>query len=469
MAVAIAFLAGVGSAQTPDGLEIVLPVDRLGLEAAVTELIDREITALASAPQSASLRGRLGLAYEANLLWSEAERCFEQAVRLDPADEIWRLHRAIALLALGRTDEALGLLEALSGPKALPATLQRLGYLRLEYGDLGGAADAFRWLIEVTPVSAAGYLGAGEVALQQGKAEPAIERFEQALAVDPSTLSAHYQLGLAYRELGRLDDARRELAIGAGVEVRWLDDPMSPEVRRLRVFLTAPIDLAASYLGAGQVAEAAALLEELLRRHPANVTVLNNLAISYLRLDRLDEARTLLGTALSINDQHFTTYLNLSSWAERSGLPDEAAERARQARERAPGVAATHQAVARTLRLSAADGSLPTRERQEEARLSLERSVEVGADHPGAYLDLARLSWTLERPERAYEVLERLLERWPDFWPAELQRAWFLSRQGRFGEAERAVEKVRAIVPEHPDIASIERWIAERRGGEGDE
>jgi len=461
---AIVLLAGASWAQTTDSLEIVLPSDRSGLEAAVVELIDQQVAATRSEPSSASSRSRLGLVYEANLLWPEAERCFAQAARFDPGEEVWRLHRAIALQSLGRADEALALLETMDDGEVLPATLQRLGYLRLEHGDLSGAADAFRRLMDAAPASAAGFLGAGEVALQQGEVEPAVTWLERALTLDPSTSSAHYQLGLAYRKLRRLEDAKRELALGADSEMRWVDSPLSPEVRRLRVFLTARIDLAAGYLGAGRPAEAASILEDQLRRHPSNVTVLNNLAIAYLRLDRLAEGHALLEKALSLDDGHFTTYLNLSSWARRSSLPEESLERAEQARERAPGVAATHQAVARALLAPGADGSRPDRLRQEKARLSLEKAVEVGADHPGVYLDLARLSSTLQRQERAFELLEQLLERWPDFWPADLQVAWWLSRQGRFVEAERALDKVREVVPEHRDIAAIERWIAERRG-----
>lgn len=466
LAVTVVLLAVPGRAQSD--LEIVLPVNRPGLEAAVVELIDAEIAAMRREPVSAASRGRLGLVYEANLLWAEAEACFEQAARLDPGDEIWRLHWAVALQSLGRVSDALDLLETLAGEATLPATLQRLGYLRLEHGDLEGAADAFERLIVAMPESAAGYLGAGEVALQQDETAAAVERLEKALAVDSSAFSAHYQLGLAYRKLGRLDDAKRELALGADSVVPWVDDPISSEVRRLRVFLTARIDLAAAYLGAGRPGDAAMVLEEQLRRHPSNVTVLNNLAIAYLRLDRLAEARALLDRALGIDLEHFTTYLNLSSWAQRSGLNEEARQRARQAREKAPGVAATHQAVARTLLLPDADGTRPTRERQEQARLSYEKAVDVGADHPGVYLDLARLSSTLMLQTKAFEVLDEALERWPDFWPADLQRAWMLSRQGRFVEAEEALAKVRAVVPEHPDIASIERWIDERRGSEGD-
>lgn len=464
--VAIAMSATTTWAQTTESFEVVLPQDRPGLEAAVAESVDREVAAVRSEPLSATSRGRLGLVYEANLLWTEAERCYAQAVRLDPGEEVWQLHRAMALESLGRVAEALDLLETAGRGDALPATLQRLGYLRLEHGDLPGAADTFRRLIAAAPMSAAGYLGAGEVALQQGEVEPAVEWLEQALDLDASAFSAHYQLGLAYRKLRRLDDARRELALGSGAEIRWLDDPLSSEVRRQRVFLTARIDLAAAYLDTGRAGEAASILEEQLRRHPSNVTVLNNLAIAYLRLDRLAEGRALLEKALSLDDQHFTTYLNLSSWAQRSGLLDEAVERARQAREKAPGVAATHQAVARTLLAPRADGSRPSREQQEEARLSFERAVEVGADHPGVYLDLARLSSTLQRQERAFELLEQVLARWPDFWPADLQAAWWLSRQGRFTEAEQALAKVRAVVPDHRDIAAIETWIAERRPAE---
>lgn len=441
-----------------------MPESRPDLDPAVAELIGQQVERLRLEPTSAALRGRLCAIYEANLLWPEAMRCYVQMIDLEPSAEVWRLHHAVALQGLGRTAEALEALEAVAESAALPATLQRLGYLRLEHGDLAGAAAMFDRLIATTAESAAGYLGAGEAALQQGEVERAVELLERALAIDPSAMSAHYQLGLALRKQRRLEDARRELALGADSEMRWVDSPLSAEIRRARVFLTARIDLAATLLGAGRPAEAATVLEEQRKRHPRNVTVLNNLAIAYLRLDRLTEGRALLDEALSIDAEHFTTYINLSSWALRSGLRDEAIARATQATEKAPGVAATHQALAQALLARQAGGAPAGPDSQEAARRSLETAVESGADHPAVYLDLARLSAKLGRQERGYELLEEALERWPDYWPADLQAAWWLSRQGRLAEAEQALDRVREVVPEHRDIAAIERWIAERRG-----
>ena len=447
----------------------VLPEGRENLDPAVLTVIERAIEGVNADPTSGAARGRLAMAYEANLLWPEAARAYEQAAAVDAENELWRLHHAIALIQVGQIEAAQGVLEQLvrDAPELAPG-LERLGYLRLELGDPEGAMQIFSRLQRLMPAAAASYEGAGEAALQGGDPELALRLLERALAIEPNRSSARYRQGLALRALGRMEEAKLYLAAGTGAQPVLLSDALEGDLTELAVHLNARLTKAAALLAAGLPEEAASVLEVALEGHPENVVVLNDLAIAKMRSGSLPEARELLERAREIDPGHFGTYLNLSSWAVAAGEPEEAAGYARQAVQAAPGVAATHAALASTLGDPqlvgrGADPSALRQERLEE----LSRAIELGIDSPDVYLGLARERARDGLVDEALEPLAAALRRWPDFWPADLMRAWILVRTDRWPEAEEAVERVRMVVPDHADLPKLGRLLEEAASPEG--
>ena len=443
---------------------------RDGMDPVVAALVEDAAEAVELEPRSAEARARLCMAYEANLLWPEAARCYPLLGDLEPRQALWKLHEARARLESGEIDAARRLLElALELEPELAAARHRLADLLVEAGELERAQQLFEELVRDRPERPEGYLGAGEVDLLAGRIERATERLERAVALDPGLAAAHYQLGLAYRAAGRLDEARRELALGAGAARRYLPSPLDSRLAELRVHMTAQVDRAAELLAAGRDAEAAALLESLVDRAPANATLRNDLAVAYLRQDRLDAARSQLDRALELEPAAFGTYLNLSAWAARAGDVAAAVEFARRALELAPGVAATHLALARTLGDRRYLASLPDASAARGEMLAeLDRALSLGVGTPDPYLLLARERWRDGRGEEALETLAAALRRWPDFWPGHLMRAWILARAGRVAAAEQSLATVRELAPGHPDVAEIERLIAAGRSDGAD-
>jgi tetratricopeptide (TPR) repeat protein len=440
-----------------------------GLDEAVARLVTAAADAVREAPADIEAWTRLCMACEANLLWPEAARCYGRLAALDARPALWELHGAIAALELGDTGVARDLLaSALERQPDLQPARHRLADLLLEAGDLEGAARLFDELITALPASAAGYLGAGEVDLLADRVDRATERLERAVALDPSSAPAHYQLGLAYRAAGRLAEAERELALGAGGARDYLPSPLAERIAPLAVHVTAQVDRAAALLAAGRNDEASALLESLVLRSPDDPTLLNDLAVAYLRQGRLDAARTLLDRAVAIEERDFRTRLNLSSWALRAGRPEEAVEQARLAVDLAPGVAATHLALARALaEPHRVAGEVDPAATRRDRLAALERAVELGVDTPDAYLELGRERWRDGGERQALETLDAALRRWPDFWPGYLMQAWILVRDGRFDEGEERLERVRELAPGHADIDALERLIEEGRGRSG--
>jgi Flp pilus assembly protein TadD len=85
-----------------------------------------------------------------------------------------------------------------------------LAEVYLSLNRLADARDLFQQLIEVFPAVARA--GLGEIALREGRFNEAVEHLEAALTRAPEATSIHYSLGMAYRGLGRLDQARSHLA-----------------------------------------------------------------------------------------------------------------------------------------------------------------------------------------------------------------------------------------------------------------
>ena len=275
---------------------------------------------------------------------------------------------------------------------------------------------------------------------------------ERAVDLAPGYRAAHYLLGTAYMRLGRHPEAELELARGVGGTIRYLQDPLGIRAQEYAVSLTARIARAGAYLGAGQPRKAAEILEAARAFHLENVTVLNNLAIAHLRMGRLGDAEKLLLRARELDPAKFSTYLNLVSWALRSGRLDEALAHADAAVDRAPDHAAPRFTRAQVLAHA---------QRYEEALASLEESLQRDAANPQAMAFSGDLCRQLGRHETAREHYWSAIEIDPDLLPAVVGLARASLALGDQEAAAESLEKARKLAPRHPLVATLERELQE--------
>jgi tetratricopeptide (TPR) repeat protein len=88
----------------------------------------------------------------------------------------------------------------------------RLGDIAMRRSDPKAAAAHYARALELQPDDPGANLGMAKILMsmhEPEKAEPHLERAAQLEPFDPAT---HYRLGVLYRELGRAEDSRRELA-----------------------------------------------------------------------------------------------------------------------------------------------------------------------------------------------------------------------------------------------------------------
>lgn len=88
----------------------------------------------------------------------------------------------------------------------------QLGALFSLRGDADAALSHYQHAAELAPDDPEAQVGLGKVLLSSGQFEKALEHLLHAVAVDPLDAQAHYRLAQAYRQLGRISEADREVA-----------------------------------------------------------------------------------------------------------------------------------------------------------------------------------------------------------------------------------------------------------------
>ena len=431
-----------------------LPANLSQLDPNVIELVGQQMTRIKMHPDVAESYAELGMIYEANTLWPEARSAYAAALELEPAPTWWRLHLAIANRTAGDLQESLRLLRGLAaGHPDLAPVQQRLGEALAESGELAGAASAYSRVIELAPQMPEGYHGLGEVRLLQRDYAAARELLQRAVALDRAYRAPRYALGLAYRGLGMLDEAQREMAAGIDALPRYLSDPLTAKIQGYVVNLPALRIRAANLLNSRRPDQAALLLEQILKQQPGKAADLNNLAIAYMHMGRFDEAQASLDQAREIAPEKFSTWLNLSSLATRRGDAEAAAGYAKTAVERAPEMAQTHVALAMA---EAELGNL------EQTAASLERALQLDARNPQTHGMLAEVSVQLGRLELAEEQFRSVLIIQPNALTAVLKLGQLYLQQERLDEAGEMLLRAQALAPGNERVAAFEREMRQQ-------
>jgi len=429
------------------------------LDPAVHALLAEHHARAVAAPEEAAAQGSYGLALEANGLLPEAARAFARAAALAPAEPAWRYHEAVLRLACGETAAARGALEELARAHPdEPWIRQRLGDLLLGLGEFETARPHFVRVVELAARAgeggSEGYTGLGACELALGRPSEALKALERAIALDPSYRSAHYQLGLAYRELGRREEAERALARGLLAQPRPLPDPLTTELRRLTVGPAARLQLALQFLEAGRPERAVRILEALNKGAPEDIVVLNNLGLALQRVGELPRAQECLQDAARLAPDEPETWLNLAELALAQNTSARALEHAERALELAPDSARAH----------LVRGKVRARQRKfAEAAGDLEAALTLDPREHQALAELGDVRLALGTHEAAREAFRRLAEERPQDPAGALGLARVALAQAAPDEAHRQLAAARALAPEDPAVVALARELEARR------
>jgi len=148
--------------------------------------------------------------------------------------QLWRRRRpgpvgpfeeGVAAIEAGRYREAYHLLtRALHEPNidavAAAAMYNKRGVALVHQERREEALSDFKAAIEADPTYTAAIVNIGNLALERGEVEAAIEQYEAALRIDQECALAHHNLGTAYRKLGRRSESVRHLRMADKIRAR---------------------------------------------------------------------------------------------------------------------------------------------------------------------------------------------------------------------------------------------------------
>jgi len=429
-------------------------VDSETLDDEVVQLVERVRREVEKDPANAAAHGKLGLVFEANQLWDEAEQSFANAVKLDTSDPLWAYHQAIALRQAGETQRALALLQSSALRLANMAGPQyRLGVALLEADRVDEAEQAFERTRALLPTIPDPYLGLGEVELHRENYAAALPLLEKAVALEPSYKTAHYALGLALRGVGRTDEAALHLAEGLGGKRRYIPDALEAELRTYAVNFSGQFERATNYVNSGQANKGIAILEKLLVGRPNDTNVLNNLANGYIALRDYERAVTLLERAAGVNDTLFPTYINLAACYLGMQRLDDALVAADRAVELAPEMGRAHLKRAEIL---------VALNRLQDAYSALKSCVRYDARDGGAFIALGQVCARTHKNAEAVEHLLTGIRLKPDSILARTELGLVYLRLGEGEKALATYREVQPMAPESPQVHALKRQLEQR-------
>ncbi len=379
---------------------------------------------LADNPDDAIALREYGLLEQSTGDLRKAQRWFERALAIDPADSSTRLYLAEVHYHRGENDQALRALDVLLTTDAGMADAHLLRAFVL--GDMGhhdAATDATRRANALDPALAALQSDLSlDPRLAPASGAPAgsvpaipITRVARSvpamLGVVGTESLARHGLGLAFRQRGYFDEARREFdrAVEQGEDALLVQHSLAeldlvqgrPEDarRRYEALLAERGDDArlwnehgVALHQAGDVETAAESYRRALRADPRHALAYNNLGVALDDLGDGVPAREAMQRATQLEPQLVRARLNLARWSLRHRDPLTALAVLRELVAFHPGLADAWHEMGR---------ALLALHRTDEARQAVSSAIEHRPDHAEARHTLAQILGTLGDDEGA--------------------------------------------------------------------
>jgi tetratricopeptide (TPR) repeat protein len=306
--------------------------------------------AQAASAQSASALYESGRTAMLEERYYEAMESFLESLRVNPsyAEPVAAL--AECFYSLGEFDQALSYVRrarALSRGSSSLANLE--AFILIAQGDLAGADALVRETLSREPYNREALFAAAELDVARGKAGEAASRYREAARRYPDDRRALLSLALVLGSLGDAEGARSYASRAASAHpddhrVRYYAAYLDAAAGRLKdaaAGLSFALTLKPDYAPArsllasvryrlGEWEEAARLADEVIAADRANISAWYLKGLSYARLGRSVEARSVLSLALSVDPTDEFVRYSLEDLLV-SSTPAESPERAKWA------------------------------------------------------------------------------------------------------------------------------------------
>jgi tetratricopeptide (TPR) repeat protein len=411
----------------------------------LTELLDARPAG--PADQIAVAYGDLGMAYAAYEFDAAAAVCFAGASALDPEDFRWHHLLGFVKARGGDLDAAeQHFFEALrKQPRYVPAAV-RLADIWLARGQPERALPHLMRAVALRPEEASVLDRLGEAALSQRDYNSALTWFQNALAMASDANRLHYSIAMAYRGLGRLEEAKEHLALRGEVGVKPRD-PVVDELTDLLGGTAAFLLRGRMAYRAGHYDEAVAAFARAAAESPENVAAQVNLGAALAEGGRKEEAARILRQALEGAPDNLPARFNLGQILRDLGDLEGALAQFETALGIAPGDADINVEYGRTL---LAVG------RVADAVTAYEMALSLDAAAADAGVEAAEFLLLSERVGEAVALLESLLEARPGEPALSLALVRLLAGSPDLSvrDGARAVALGRELLARHGSVAN---------------
>jgi tetratricopeptide (TPR) repeat protein len=405
----------------------------------VRRAIKRARQKVLDSPRSAAAWGQLGKLLLTHMRPEDADYCFAQAARLDPADPRWPYARGWLAVRHDPEKPVTWLREAVAKADTRPedqsAMALQLAEALLERGDVEEAEGLFRKELGRDPNSRRAAFGLGLVAAARGDRPAALKFFTIARDSPYARRRASAQLAALARAQGEREAADRyeKLAAALPADPPW-PDPLHDELGDLRVGRLGRERRARMLEKEGRYAEAAAVYLEPTDEGP-NAGAYVRAGLNLTRLRDFDRALPLLREAVRLGpadaEARFCLALALYTRAEE-----------------------------RLLKTAPAQAREAFREASDHTR----QAAALRPGHAETYLVWGQSLAYLGEREAAVEALRKGITCAPGNVRLQLGLGEVLLELGRLKEAEEHLEIARRLAPNDPRPARALERLRLRKG-----
>lgn len=315
---------------------------------------------------------------------------------------------------------------ALAG--CLFASAQQLSYWR-------NSEALFTHALSVTKNNSIAYRDLGNVYMQQGRLDDAIDSYHSALDINETDAATHSNLGSALLRHGQVNEAISQL---------------TEAVHEMPRFAEAQYNLANALLNKGNLAEAVDHYRTALDVEPQYEEAHDNLGTVLLMQGHLNEALGHFQTAAAIEPKDAKAQGNLAVALIRTGRVDEGMAHFKKAVELRPGDPKVHNNLGKALLQQG---------KVDQARLEFGRTLELDPNNAEAESNIGAALLREGKPAEAIAALDKAVTLAPNNAAARESLATALLRTGRAAEAAFHFEKVLDLQPGNAGVLNDLAWI----------
>ena len=231
----------------------------------------------------------------------------------------------------GNAQEAINYYDAARQlrPDYLPVFVS-LGNIYLQLNRLDEAEANFKRALEINENIAAAQYGLGQAALSKRSYADAARYLEKALSLAPESNRLHYALAMAYRGLGKMDQAQSHLALSGTVGVR-VSDPLVDGLQDLIKGARLHLIRGRTALEARRFSEAADQFRKAVAAQPDNLPAHFNLGAALTQTGDLPGAVEQFEETLRLDPNHPNAHYNLGLLLAQANRHEEAIKHLRSA------------------------------------------------------------------------------------------------------------------------------------------